>query len=204
MKQITILISLILGISAPIFGQHLPCSSTKTIKAVFNNFSNSTVRVSAHVTIGENYIFQYRKKGTTTWTMLNKTATTIQLAIDLANLLPDAVYECALRPNCSVNYEGLQDFTTKGTVLCLPRETPLNVQTGLNSILITTGNLLDFEVQYRPKGSTAVWLTRVFTPNPAREITGLTPKMVYEYQYRVKCSASTYSPYTQTWTFSTN
>jgi hypothetical protein len=182
----------------------IPCSSTKTIKAVFSNLASTSIRVQTQLVGGENYIFQYRIKSHTGWTMLNKTSTPLgQLVFDLTNLLPDVTYECALRPVCSVFYEGLQEFTTKGAVLCLPRETPLNVQSGTTTVLITTGNLLDFEVQYRPKGSTVPWLIHVFTPNPAREIKGLTPKTVYEYQYRVKCSASTYSPYTQIWTFST-
>jgi hypothetical protein len=171
------------------------CMSLKTLQAMASNITAVSAKIGGPTLNGETYLLQYRPKGTQVWTMVTRTAMTVPLSIDIAFLIPATTYEYAYRPSCSIFYDFLQEFTTQAGVACAAPTTPLQIIYNADGLSFSAAYLIgEYEIQYCAKG-TQNWVTRAFAPNSIRQLTGLSPKTVFDYRIRLKCGPNGFSPY---------
>jgi hypothetical protein len=150
------------------------------------------------------YNIQYRKTGTTTWTVGTSSFTTLSVT----GLTTATTYEFQVQAVCSGGatsaYSASTTFTTSGTSGC-------SVPTGLNATAVasTSATLnwgaatgaVSYNIQYR-KTSTTTW-TSTTSSSTSVSATTLTAATTYEFQVQTVCSGSSTSAFSGSTNFTT-
>lgn len=178
------------------------CSTPDQLSSVLNSSTSATVSWSN--TGAGSYRLQYRRAGTTAWTIINTTNTS-QL---LTGLLACNNFEWQIASVCGSTvsaFSYIASFSTSGcTNTCAT--VPSNLQaTNLGSTSVTltwtsvgTGT---YRVQYRLQSTTS-WTSKTVTTN-SLSVTRLTACRDYVWRVRRECTSSNVSQYSNTSIFKT-
>lgn len=151
------------------------------------------------------YEVRYRKVNTTVWT--TRAALGTASFLNLTGLLANTTYEYQIRLKCTTtNFSAYSEVATFATLSCDPIEATV-LQSTFNSATIgweVLSGVFGYEIRYKLPTSLA-WTTRPATANAtALKLTGLLPNKVYQYQIRLKCTATSFSPFSDVLEFETS
>ncbi len=169
-----------------------PCPAPSGLTAT-NLTANSATLSWTAVTGAPNYTVRRRAVGTTTWSYLNTTSTSVLVG----NLACGVTYEWQVRANCTTGsntnvnpYSASSTFTTTACPITCPAPAQLFTTNIINTgaqLNWATTNVPQYRVRYRVNITGSVW-TYVLTSNTNIVVTGLTSATQYVWQVQSVCS----------------
>ncbi len=176
------------------------CNAPSNLSATAISINGANITWLA-VAGSASYLLHYRIKGTSIWTTLSSNGTNLQLT----NLLPSSLYECAVQSICSTNNSSalsmLIEFSTLSNCA-----SPSGITTSAITSSTATlnwqhaSNALSYKVEYKI-ATTSNWIVLNAT-GISQNLNSLTPASTYSYRLQTLCSNSS-STYTNAVQFNT-
>ncbi|MFM7054383.1 MAG: fibronectin type III domain-containing protein [Bacteroidota bacterium] len=169
-----------------------PCPAPSGLTAT-NLTANSATLSWTAVTGAPNYTVRRRAVGTTTWSYLNSTSTSVLVG----NLACGVTYEWQVRANCTTGsntnvnpYSATSTFATTACPTTCPAPAQLftsNINNTGAQLNWSTTNVPQYRVRYRVNIAGSVW-TYVLTSNTNIVVSGLASATQYVWQVQSICS----------------
>lgn len=183
--------------------------TTKTCEAPITTVSQvryTSARVNwAVINTSQGFELRYRIKGKTDW-FASLTATGSATFIDISNLTIGTTYEYEVRLKCTASgfspYSATAEFTT---AFCEVPQTTVSNITYISARINWTAStgISGYDVRYKAKGA-ATWIPKTAIGTATfMDLTNLVLGTTYEYQIRLKCTATNTSEYSATREFTT-
>ncbi|MDX1941912.1 MAG: M12 family metallo-peptidase [Saprospiraceae bacterium] len=167
------------------------CNAPTSTQISASNITSSGAQLNCSVTGVNQYDWQYRRSGTTTWTSLPEGAANVY---NVTGLTSNTSYEFQARVRCGTttwsNWSPSRTFTT--TALSCSRPTTSQISaTNITNTTVRLNHSLNgyssYGWRYRRSGTSA-WTTLAATTTNYRDVTGLTRNTRYEFQVQVFCN----------------
>lgn len=183
------------------------CNAPSTTQMTATNLTSTTATLQCTAANAQSFKWAYRKVGVTSWTALAETATG---SSPVSGLQANKQYEFVVKIRCNATtwsgWSAAKTFTTPTTTSCTaPSSSQLsatNITSTSATLNCSIGGMQSYDWNVRSAG-VSTWNTLTETSTGTKNITGLQAAANYEYRVRVRCTATTWSDWSSTKTFTT-
>lgn len=181
------------------------CNPPSTAQLSASSITTSSAQLNCTLTGVDEYGWQYRAVGSSTWT---SGGTTLVNSKSLSGLSAATNYEFQVQVRCGSTWSiwsGSQTFTTQSAATCnaptVSQLSATNITTSGAQLNCSAGSVAEFAWRYRMVG-TATWTNAPNTATGVQIISGLAASTDYEFQVQVRCG-SIWSAWSGSQTFTT-
>lgn len=182
------------------------CSAPSTSQLSVTNLTTNSARLNCSVSGVQQYDWRYRVQGASVWTDLNSTTVNY---VNISGLQSGTIYEFQVSVRCTATQWSAWSASKTFTTLTPDCNAPLTSQMAATNISLNAATLncyvtgvQYYDWRYRIQG-TSTWVDLNGTTGSSVNLASLQSATTYEFQTSVRCTATQWSAWSASQTFTT-